>query len=178
MGLSNWDTLALDENGQTSDGRLLHPEGGAAQFHKNGIRIYAKVADEYPVASVQEGLMNIAGFHILAVRGPQNGIFAVVHYIGHAPNYSTVGMVGCGVYGYEGSDWTGVNKQSLEFFQDWLTNEDNADIPDVFRVLNVSKAPRFNQGDAFFARLAGDTVPTTEPGQAQEPVMTRLLPKR
>ena len=115
------------------------------------------------------------------------------------------GMAGCGVYGYESSEWTGVKPETLAWWVAKLqaqheetysfssstsdgaggwkdevhsskATEHDIDVPDVFRKLPWGKALRFNQGDAFFAAQAGVATPGTAPGEAAPAVMSQIIP--
>jgi hypothetical protein len=210
MALSNWDTMALNEKGEPSHGEFTSPCGVSVEFYKNWLYVRDAKAwqegggyTEPTVMEIQPGDIRYKDVHILALRGPQNGVFAVV-WTGYGDEVK--GMAGCGVYGYEGMEWIGVTPESLTWWvaklrgeheetynlSSYVTEPDGSsreeklpemksmvpdlDVPDVFRKLEWGQALRFNQGDAFFAAAAGQATPGTAPGEAQPTVMSQMIP--
>jgi|SRR3990172_460801 len=136
--LSNWDTLALNEKGEPIAGGVITPAGVRAQFYKNWLYIYDDKGwhegfgyTRPCVMEIHEGRMQYKDANILAFRGPQNGIYAVVwsgweHFdrdkdkrYGHPLR----GMTGCSVYGYSeeteerDAEFVGVLPESIEWFR-------------------------------------------------------------
>lgn len=76
--------------------------------------------------------------------------------------------------GYDLDDlWVGVEKAEIEFLQKFLKDEDNG-IPEELGNIDLTKATRFNQGDAFFAEKLGAPLPGTLPGESQGTVMGQM----
>lgn len=180
MALSNWDTLAVDENGAATKGVLESPMGVVVEFYKNWIYVSDKKAwregggfCKPVVAQVNAGHLDYQDVHIVAKRGPQNGIYAAV-WVGWK---DIKAMVGIGCYGYDDdSEWVGVQPESIQFLEDMIKSEDeNHYVDDKLRSIKFDKALRFNQGDAYFAKHVDHAPPATVPGAAQEPVLTQLL---
>lgn len=197
MALSNWDTLALTHDGAASDGSFTSPLGIQVEFYKNWLYIRDpkgwRAGGHYlepTVAEVTSGRLVYQDVTIEVLRGPQNGVYAVV-WSGHKHDGSIRGIVGCGVSGYDGETWTGVLPASLAWWRERLTETERAvleydgerheyddpvlDVPDVFRKLDWSGAVRFNQGDAYFAARLGGPLPATVPGAADDPMLMRAL---
>jgi len=192
MALSNWDTLAVDESGTPNGGSFTSPMGVVVEFYKNWIYVSDAKAwregggyVEPIVMQVQSGEIEYQDVHVLALRGPQNGVYAAV-WVGFGSD--ATGMIGCGVYGYDGHDFVGVKADSVRWFRDKLAEKaadttslsepfeyDVYDVPDSLRRVDWSKALRFNQGDAYFAARVGAATPATEPGMTNPTILSRLL---
>jgi len=56
-----------------------------------------------------------------------------------------------------------------------IFEEHSTDVPEVLQNLDVSKGLRYNQGDAYLADHAGQDVPASEPGEAEEPVIKDII---
>jgi len=254
MALSNWDTLAVDETGESTNGVFVSPLGVSVEFYKNWLYVRDRKGwqeggrfVEPTVMQVDHGSLSYKDVSICAVRGPQNGVYAVVESTIYPPSLTGdcskckakakshwhekgcpdfvdtkyLVMVGCGVYGYSGEDWVGVDDESKKFLVDWIQKSSEEEIPmprqlvnklategdikahfaskgqkvtriteenifiayesfafeDHIRKIDLSKALRFNQGDAYFASKLGTEIPATEPGTAEEPWMTQMLKK-
>lgn len=125
MALSNWDTLAVDQEGKPCGGSFVFPSGISVDIHKNWIYVNDPKAwrkgsgyVEPVVMQVEEGKITYQEIHIQAIRGPKNGIYFTAWHTEY-PDYKidagnvqiaegsklqdpvTVGMVGIGCYGFE-----------------------------------------------------------------------------
>lgn len=254
MALSNWDTLAVNQTGESTNGVFVSPLGVSVEFYKNWLYVRDKQGwnkggrfVEPTVMQVEHGVLHYKDVSITAIRGPQNGVYAVVQSTVYPPHLTEdcakckakakayrheqncpdfvdtkyFVMVGCGVYGYSGEDWVGVDDESKKFLVDWIQKSEQEEFPvprqlvnklategdirahfaskgqrvtriteenvyiayeshlfeDHVRGVDLSKALRFNQGDAYFANKLGTDIPATEPGTAEEPWMTQMLKK-
>lgn len=203
MALSNWDLLVLDHDGRPCDGSFTSPEGVEVEFYKNWLYVrdpkgWTHGAFVEPtVMQVTEGILRYKDVAIVAFRGPQDGVYAVVWRTdypkqeqGARPLPAVItGMVGCGVYGYDGDRWVGVQPKSLRFLEhelnvkhahssrvpEWQRGEYVRNVPDVFRSLPFDSAERTNQGDAYLASALGFAAPSSRPGQSDEPVLMQML---
>jgi len=150
MALSNWDTLTIDLDGNAIDGVFTSPKSRVqVEIYKNWIHIQDPKGwhgggsfASYVVAQIQHGSLVYHDVNIEAIRGPQNGIYIVcwtVEWIKIPPSVQTRmnfpkeegktepnyhGMIGCGVYGFEGGEWVGVKKESLEFLKNWVSKKE------------------------------------------------------
>lgn len=199
MALSNWDTMAFDHEGKSSNGVFTSPSGVSVGFYKNWLYVRDPKGwtpgsyTEPTVMQIESGVVQYKDVHISAFRGPQSGVYATV--FSYAEDYKSVtGMIGCGVYGYDGGGeegWVGVEEESIRWFQQemiagemeplsedfkyWIFKHEN-DIPDVLRwALLVGKPLRFNQGDAYFAHHLGGETSATAPGEAEAPILSQML---
>jgi len=177
MALSNWDTFSVDLNGTPLSGSLICPDGVIVEFDKNWLYLHDAQAWRsesyiYPVImKVHHGYMRYRNIKILAERGPQNGIYALVlqDYYPHK-----IGMAGIGCYGFGSNDnYVGVLPDSVthlgQLLEQWK-EEYNTPIP----VLH--KGTRFNQGDAFFIRQKAVTGPAdTPPGKSLPPIILDMI---
>jgi hypothetical protein len=208
MALSNYDTLVIDEKGKSINGVFVSPLGVRVEFYKNWLYVQDERAWQAggahvkpTVMEVREGDIKYKDVQILAFRGPQNGIYAVVWNWDHKKDV-TSGMIGCGVYAYSGKKFVGVRKQSAR----WLRKKLNEtytysmlmpvlskrkgttydmkqkdctaplyDVPKEFQGKGLEQGLRFNQGDAYFARASGRSTPASKCGEPSTPILTQML---
>lgn len=203
MALSNWDTMAFDEAGQPTNGVFETPLGVQVEIYKNWLYIRDAKAwredGEYvepTVMEIQEGRLHYLDLHVLALRGPQNGVYCVVWHTKYQEQEKgepyrppiVTGMVGMGVYGFRGEEWVGAEEESVRWFVGRLQKKEPEDfdglgthefyvlnVPDVFRQFDWGRGLRFNQGDAYLADRLGEETPATEVGQQQKPMLMKML---
>ena len=128
---------------------------------------------------IEEGeiSLGLSSLQIKAVRGPQNGVFALVYKTDYEEIDSkrwTVyrGQLLAGVYGFDDdAEWIGVSDESMDFLKKWLSNE----MAEPFSAIDLSRAVRFNQGDAFFAAEFDTQTPTSAPGEAEATLFSHLI---
>jgi hypothetical protein len=128
MALSNWDTAAIDLDGNPVTGVVRSPLGVVVRIYKNWL--YVEDAEAYKgggftspvVAHINEGSLVYRDVFIEAVRGPQSGVYVVAWSYRDPNDYKAgmVGMVGCGVHGYDDRTFVGVKPESLQWLQDRL----------------------------------------------------------
>lgn len=181
MALSNWDTLTINQDGDTVNGLFTSPLGVTVEFYKNWLYVHDPKAwqggpfGEPVVMRVEEGELQYRDVSIIAKRGPQEGVFALIHS-GFQYNRTFSATIGCGVYGYDDEgDFTGVQEESIKFLKDFLADIWKNEVSPYSEPPSLQKALRFNQGDAFFASETGKELPTTTPGEAEEPIIMKLL---
>jgi hypothetical protein len=196
MALSNWDTLAANEKGAPISGSFKSPMGVVVEIYKNWIYLHDAKAwekgafTEDVVARITEGCFQYKDVSILTLRGPQEGVF-VVAWSGAEYSKNIQGIVGCGVYGYENSEWKGVLPETVKWFNDKLNEKEQTsldigdgpvyedayvlDVPRVFRVIELNGGLRYNQGDKYFADKLGIDVPATSPGEADKSILSRIV---
>ncbi len=146
MALSNWDLLAIGNDGKTCDG-IVHGKLASVEIYKNWIYVSSeKMYQEggsyiYPViALINSGDLQIGGLAISAIRHPsQNSIFVFVHASTHdennkeIPNY----FAGIGCYGYyskikEFLKWKGIDikyEDYIEGSRNYRIGPNNETIP-------------------------------------------------
>ena len=107
MALSNWDTMAVDLSGPSRG--LFVREEVQVEIYKNWLYLRDARAwheatgySEPTVGRVAEGDLSYKHVKVLARRGPQDGVFAIVQS-GWVDTLKV--MVGCGVNGYGESAW-------------------------------------------------------------------------
>ena len=148
---------------------------------------------------VTHGFLVYKDVNIASIRGPQMGIFAVVwsgaSYAKPTDEDYEIrrvrGMAGCGVVAADDDGaCVGLTPDTMKWWLDTLMRKERgdevatdqwywADVPDVFRAIDWSKALRYNQGDEFLAdHGVGDGVHATPLGQAEPPLMSRMLEPR
>lgn len=152
MALCNWDTLAINETGASANGVLVSPLGVKVLIYKNWVYVQDESAWSEGCPYMKPYVMEVHAGHltykdttIVAVRGPQNGVFAYV-------SCGSKVMLGCGVYGYQGKKWVGVTGKSALALRKLAERHSLANI-DLDNVLSL------NQGDARIAKEFGTEVP-------------------
>jgi len=68
--------------------------------------------------------------------------------------------------------WIGVNQETFKAFQEWL---ETVAPKEYLAKIDLNKALRFNQGDAFFAANLGGETPATEVGQQQPTIFSEII---
>jgi len=183
MALSNWDTLAFDKNGNPTNG-IFQSGNMVVEIYKNWLYVHDAKAWEENCCFVHDTIMEVQHcsiiykpFHIIAKRGRQSSILCVIWTC----NYDKEGddkydfMIGCGVYGYRGDDWVGVETKTFidlknfarKVIAEELNGHDIVTFPD--------KPLRFNQGDAFFANVCDTEIPATEINSISKPLLDKIL---
>ncbi|MGH9462244.1 MAG: hypothetical protein ACRD1X_13560 [Vicinamibacteria bacterium] len=178
MALSNWDTLAVDEKGEPSDGRFTSPLGVEVEIYKNWLYVRDEKAwrdgghfVEPTIMSIDHGQLIYCDVSIYAVRGPKNGIYlAVWTGYAHEPNWKA--MVGIGLYGYDDRRWIGVQAADIRYLEVQLKADA---VPQELGALDFAKAVRFNQGDRYFAEKVRLEPPSTPPGASEDPLLNQLI---
>lgn len=181
MALSNWDTFAMDLHGCPVHGSFTSTQGVTVEVYKNGLYVndpetWKEGTFSKPVvASIEEGSLRYRDVYIWAIRGPQDGIYACIWERNYNPN-QTNGIIAIGVYGYDGENWTGIERSSTAWFTGQLKAvPSGVDLPEEFNRLCLDHGFRYNQGDAYFATHIGKNIPATLPGEAEEPVIDDVL---
>lgn len=200
MALSNWDTLAINQDNDSVSGYMKTEDGVTAEIRKN--HLIVEFGEERIV--IENGNLSYHDLSISAVRGPQGGIYIACWERWEYKKF----IVGCGVYGFDDSDWVGVKQESLDFLHKFITDQHPiwtqeeidemvASVPEEHReqmlegmtgdknvsytlskeiaAIDVYKGSRFNQGDAYFAQRAGADIPATKVGEAEEPILTQAF---
>lgn len=217
MALSNWDTLAVDEAGEPTNGVFASPLGVTVEIYKNWLYVrdprgwQEGAFTEPTVMQVDSGHLIYKDVQITATRGPKSGIYCVVESAIYPPDLGTdcprctekwhkaecpdyvpvrhLVMAGIGCSGYVGKKWVGIADAEKKFLSDWIgrSHEEafemggkkheyvSYDFEEHVRKIDLSKALRFNQGDAYFADHMKFEVPATEPGKAEPTVMSQML---
>lgn len=138
MALSNWDDWSVDENCNATGGEFKSPIGVVVAIYKNWLYVYDEKAWEENstfakpvVMQIDEGELRYKDLRIIAVRCPQNGIFAAV-WSGY--DVSVKGMIGCGVYGFANREWVGVEQETFEWIKAKIKE---LDVPDAFKSIAI-----------------------------------------
>ena len=200
MALSNWDTLAVNLNGEAQAGFFVSPGGVRVEIYKNWIYVHDPKAwreggffTQNVVMEIQHGDLHYHDVEIRVIRGPQNGAYVVcwhANYKNEQTEYT--GMIGCGVYGYKVDKWVGVTPDSVEFLQKWVSNKERIqvedvitsdlietcyfDLPEEIAGVKLDQATRYNQGNMYFTEKVGTPLDATKPGEpSDQPTMMKLL---
>lgn len=132
MALSNWDTLAINLNGEPQMGFFVSPGGVKVEIYKNWVYVHDPKAwreDGFfvkdTVMKMEHGDVQYHDVQIKAVQGPQFGVYVACWHADYDKNPAEyTGMIGCGVSGYEDKKWVGVMPASVEFLQKWISNKE------------------------------------------------------
>lgn len=105
MALSNWDTLAFDNDGNPSNGTITNKDGNTVSIYKNWLYVrsnqLANVSKEFvddTFAHINAGDIRVAGFQIYAHRAKNQQ--AVFCYVTSGYGEEEIQMCGIGAYGY------------------------------------------------------------------------------
>ena len=109
MALSNWDTLAFSNEGQPCNGVLKGFDDQTIAIYKNWAYVhdpkgwYEGLGFSKPViAQINYGSVTVAGFNIIACRGPQQAIFLYAECGKYEKDRKqTKRMAGIGCYGFD-----------------------------------------------------------------------------
>lgn len=202
MALSNWDLMAVDGEGKSTNGVFAASSGVNVEIYKNWLYVSDEKAWQENcryvkpvVMEIQEGMLFYKDISIVAFRGPQDGVFCVVwnnfypekkEGENKEPEAILTAMVGCGVYGYdERGEWIGVTKETLEFFVYTLKTGRGFenyvdDLPVELRNINFDNSVRFNQGNVYFAEaFSNDSlIQATKVGEAVPSLLQQWLVKK
>lgn len=188
MALSNWDSLGIRVKQQkpidevAEYGKITLADV-TIELYKNFLILTDKTVQMRDPHShllrIDMGELEYKDVNILALRGPQQGIYSIV-WTGSEYNNTIDGAVLCGVYGFNQNDeFVGVTKESLKWFMRQLKaqgDDSRLFVPDAFKNLDLTKGKRFNPGDVYLAKGLGlDNDIATEPGKAQEPMIIKML---
>lgn len=189
MALSNWDTLALDKDGQPCNGVLLRKfkDGSysAVEIYKNWLYVrdttmWSKNKNfiEPTIAQISEGEIFISDYNIHAIRGPQISVLAYIE-TGYKNDNSFDCMCGIGCCGFDNEDWIGVRQETFNKLIEYLEHlsEDYIVEKDYIKTIKDSVPLRFNQGDGYFAEKFNkeELTQVTEIGKAEKPVMIQMI---
>jgi len=130
MALSNWDTLAFDEDAKPTNGTIEgFVDGTACEIYKNWLYVRDEKSwkegrsyCEPTIAEVRSGDLCLAGFEIEAVRGPQEAIFVKVTSTRYKEQQKDQPyqppdvrcMAGIGCYGYHAPFETIIEEEGLD----------------------------------------------------------------
>lgn len=194
MALSNWDTLALDEKMQSINGSIKSKEGVGISIYKNWLYVHDEKAwskssgyTKPTIMEVWEGNIRYKDTVIVAIRGPQNGIYCIVTTPPYRGGEKAQMMVGIGCYGFNNSGyeskWVGVSHESVTFMEKWLKSDQvtnnylfDHDYQQIIKTLSFDSALRFNQGDAYmFESLGYENVMATKVDKSEDPMLLQVL---
>lgn len=102
MAMSNWDCLAIGDDGKPSDGVLTNGKY-SVEIYKNWIYILdSEREDGSALATIYQGSIDMFGFRIRAIRGRQSSVLVFVEHTDYnVKPYLKTRMVGIGCYGYK-----------------------------------------------------------------------------
>jgi len=172
MALSNWDTLAINNQGKSCDGEFK-VGGNSIDIYKNWVYIRSKGMwrkdsssfVEPTIAEISNGNIQLAGFDIRAIRGSQNAIFVFTSYSYLTPTkkYKRKYFAGIGCYGYyskvaEYLKWKGIDVE----YDDYCTGSSNYD-KKTGKTLKGAWAQHINLSkDGEYIKIDGDIDITIE----------------
>lgn len=191
MALSNWDCLCINHKGESIDSTFNFGNGISISCYKNWLHIYDEISWDKRsgyvkpmVVNIYEGALVYNRVHILAIRGPQNGVYFVAWKDDwNKKQLKITGVIGCGVYGFSGNRYVGVTKKALRWFSKELNKKENNqgfkyhiyDAPEMFRNMNLLNGTRFNLGDGFFSSNLKTDLQSSKPGKATAPMLIKML---
>ena len=179
MALSNWDTLSFNEKGESINGLFVSGDV-KIEIYKNWLYVHdPKVWDENSmfindtIMHVLSGNFIYKNINIHAKRGRQQSVLCFVYTRDYKTDTFNA-MIGCGVYGFNGNNWVGVEEETYEELKEFVEEVvSNEFIRTPFTL--PDKPLRFNQGDAFFAGILNVEIPATEIDNSDEPVIKTIV---
>ena len=134
MAFGNYADFAVNEKGERCLAIIKSPLGVEVEIYKTWLYVRDERAwvegggyIKPTVMRVEEGRFHYKDVSIIAKRGPQSGVYAVVFWIIRSPEpiYDVFGMAGCGVYAYnEAGEFVGVTAAAGAFLQCLLHDDD------------------------------------------------------
>ena len=178
MALSNWATLAWDENGKPCNGRL-EAEGITIEIYKNWLYVRDEKAWKEggmyikpTIMEIAEGQIEYYRFRIIASRGKNNELFVVAEYSAKDQK-ETKQLMGIGAYGYDDDgDYVGVTEETKGEFFHWIERT-RGDwwFPMPIDMIKIKDFKTFNQGDKYIADQFGLETPVN----TDEPILSKAL---
>lgn len=197
-GIMNQDSfqrlvIAEREARTAREGRFYYSEGSwrsptsdvEVAFYKNLVQIRSEgmwlpdAGFERPTIASLTGnaKMKIGGITVCTLNAPQEGIalcaWAEMNGTHKGKMYTRyTGLLGLGVLGYsKHGRLVGVTEEAIF----WLREQIGVGFPLFLRVLDLSGAEHFNQGDAVISQAFGIEVPRHKPGKAEMPMIFNAL---
>lgn len=185
MALSNYATIAWDENGEPCSGKI-EAEGTVIDIYKDWLYVHDEKAwrensgfGRYTIMEISEGQLRYNGFKIITKRGSNEELFVVVEYnnsysssLGKEEEEERKQLFGIACYAYDGDDYVGVSEKTKKEFFDWIkdTKEDWLYHIDVC-LEKIKDFNTINQGDAYLAKEMGIETPIN----THEPILSKIL---
>lgn len=184
MILSNWDVLAVDECGRSSNGVSEQSTCGVSVFpYHNWLNISCQSSWQQGslqpnpiIGTLRDGELTILDVTIVAVRGPADGVYFATWFVDNEEIRATIGL---SCYGFVSEqEYQGVTAEHVTFLRstlrDWVSSRR---VPDLLGGIkwNSSKIGRFNQGDAKISLATGQMIPFTLVGQAKMPMAIKWI---
>jgi len=132
MALSNWDTIAFNNDGESCNGVFKNSMGSSLEIYKNWIYIRNEKMwrsggsfVKPTIAQINHGDIQVAGFDITAARGNQNGIFVFASTFEKVTKdkykYSYFGGIGCSGYKDKVEEVLKNLGRASEISDDWIS---------------------------------------------------------
>jgi hypothetical protein len=184
MPLSDWDVLAIDEQGRPSNGTSetspagvrIDPYEGRLQLA--GAELWHPLSTFAPpqIGTVGWGDVALLDVRVLAEpvsSGPGGAARGFVWATWFVRGADVVATVGVSVLGFNSTGtYVGVTAADVGLFREVLARwAKEGRMPRELAELGTGGALRFNQGDAFFAKKLGHACSATPPGEAELPVL-------
>lgn len=177
MALSNWATLAWNENGEPCDGSLK-AEGVSIDIYKNWIYVRdenawkeGSVFNKPTIMEISEGQIEYHRFKIIVSRSQNGALFVVAEYISKDQKENKQ-LMGIGAYGYDDANYVGVTEETKEEFFNWIkTSKEDWQFTILVDVTKIKDFKTFNQGDQYIADKFGLETPVN----TDEPILSKAL---
>ena len=179
MALSEWDVLALDEQGRSSNGTSETSPAGVTFNPFEGVLQAAGAECWHPLSefptpqfgAVRDGDLTVLDTRVLArtlthaASGTVRGLVWATWFLRGAEVTATVGVT---VRGFDAlGKYAGVTPADVKLFKEALARwAKEGRLPAALAALGTGNALRFNQGDHFFAKQMGHACSATAPGTA------------
>ncbi len=183
MPLSEWDVLALDECGRSSNGTSETSPAGVVVSPFEGVLQTASAECWNPMGSfpspqfgvVRAGEIGLLDITVVAQTlshpaGAVRGMIWATWFLRGAEIAATVGIT---VRGFDDlGKYAGVTPADVKALKDTIARWAKVGrVPAELSALGTAHVLRFNQGDAFFAKQMGHACSATAPGYAELPML-------
>ncbi len=184
MALSNWTTVAWNENGDPCEGKIEANEV-IVEIYKNWLYVRDEKAWRESsgymrpvVMKVLCGQLEYCGLKIIASRGRNDELFVVIEYDNNDYTERRQ-LIGIACYGYDDEEYVGVTEGTKKEFLDWIEKSRDDWPPGVYihsdtidKIKGNDQHKEFNQGDAFLVKELGlGDVPVN----TDEPLLNKAL---
>lgn len=165
MALSDWDSIAFDDEARCCIA-LFEADGETLEIRKNRLWFTAAGSETETVPEETEGHVQLGSMQVDTRYGRQDARYV----------YATSGGKRFAALGCYSHDFDGVRPATLTAFIEWLRGlSADEDYQRWVDRIEEAKHLRVNQGDAYIARHLGRPVPATPLGEAEKPLLLRMI---
>lgn len=184
MAISNWDSMALNQDNKPCEAKLISPCGVRIDIYKNWVSVGDEKAWDENCGFIKDNVMHITNAELkykdlnILVQTKGYTVYLIAWH-GWEHKGDMKGIIGIGTYGYDDEEeYIGVRHNELEELDIFRKKEfgDYNEVPKKLKELDLSKAKRYNQGDLFFHEHLGTPTNCSEVNaNVKEPIVMELF---